>query len=109
MSGRPYLSITAIFSYCGLPLFEAGRQVRAWQNQHPDDPFPALAGRTQGGRHDLYDRDEVAAWLERCCPKRDFANNRLAQRFIRAEFDRPELQRQYQKLRRRARQRRRAA
>lgn len=107
MSGRPCLSLNAIFSYYGLPVFGVGRQIRAWQNRHQGVPFPEPAVRTPNDRFDLYDFDEMTAWLERCCLDLVFVKNRLATRFIRGEFDRPELQRQYLKKRSRSRSRRR--
>jgi len=109
MSGRQFLTVTAIFAHCGLSFHSIPSQIRAWQTRHPHDPFPAPAAKSPFFAHPLFDLIEVTAWLERCCTDPAFVNNRMAQRFIRGEFDRPELQRQYQRKRIREQPSRRAA
>jgi hypothetical protein len=88
-------TLTGILGILNMYDTHGRRWLAALQAKNPDDPFPLPIGKRKGG-YDLFVIDDVIAWVDRVapCPIRYF--NRLAQRFIRGEFDRPELQRQYQ-------------
>jgi hypothetical protein len=70
------------------------RWLRNLQAKNPGDPFPLPVGKRKGG-YDLFVVDDVIAWIDRVSPNPARYFNRMATRFIRGEFDRPELQRQY--------------
>jgi hypothetical protein len=69
------------------------RSIAHLRKHHPDVPFPAPVRSLK--YFDEYDADEVIAWYDKVSPNPVRKFNQMAQRFIRGEFDRSELQRQY--------------
>jgi len=68
------------------------RYIAALCEQKGVEPFPDPIEKSQGGQILTYDFDEAMAWFDKYYSRRAYQFNRLAQRFIRGEYDRPELQ-----------------